>query len=341
MSLKPIISVVMPAYNAEKYIPEAIESVINQTFTDLELVIVDDCSSDATFEIAQGYGEHDSRIRVFQLEKNTGSAYLPRKKAIELSLSEWIVSLDADDFLENNDLKKLYDRQKDTGADVVLHQLVSISENGKDVLSWKCPSSDFDFNVVLSGKEACSLTIGEWVINGNGLFNRKLYEKVFSQSQFENKGMNGDELLTRLLYLSANKVAFCTAKYYYRFNTQSITKQIAEKSFDILDTNWDLYKLVLSHFGMQSSEAKRMALQYFKGVINCSLWLYDKHLLFSKDRKKNLGDRIYEKWRGINWRLVKPQLKYRPFSDLFSLNFTLYKLLIKCWMYVKRIKQKL
>lgn len=341
MNSKPIISVVMPAYNAEKYIAEAIESVIAQTFTDWELVIVDDCSSDATLGIARKYEEQDSRIRVFHLEKNTGSAYLPRKKAIEQSQSEWIVCLDADDFIENDDLKELYNRQKDTEADIVLHQMVRVSEDGKNILKEKCPSSNFDFDALLSGKEACGLTIGKWSISGGGLFPRILYKHIFLQNQFKNEGMNGDELLTRLLFLSADKIALCTARYFYRSNSLSITQKFSTKLFDVLETNADLMSLVIQHFGANSLVTQKMALQQCYGLISCSLSLYSRYSSFPADIKNDLEQRLRKGWCGIDWGLVRPQLRYRPFSDFLSLNYGLYKLLIRCWIYVKCIKQKL
>ena len=74
------ITVVMPAYNAAKYIKEAIDSVLNQTFLDWELVIVDDCSTDSTYSIILQYELQDSRIRVYQMPQNSGSAFRQEKK---------------------------------------------------------------------------------------------------------------------------------------------------------------------------------------------------------------------------------------------------------------------
>ena len=77
-----VISIAMPAYNAEKYISYAIESVIKQTFEDWELIIVDDASTDSTPNIIEEYAKRDSRIRVYTEKENSGSARLPRLKAI-------------------------------------------------------------------------------------------------------------------------------------------------------------------------------------------------------------------------------------------------------------------
>ena len=74
----PVISISMPAYNVEKYIGEAIESILAQTFTDWELIIVDDCSKDKTLAIASEYAAKDSRIRIIKRKENSGTMiFLP------------------------------------------------------------------------------------------------------------------------------------------------------------------------------------------------------------------------------------------------------------------------
>jgi len=92
----PIISVLMPAYNAEKYIAESIESILNQTFTDFEFIIIDDCSTDKTWEIIQEYANKDKRIIAMRNGKNLGIAG-NRNKLVSLAKGKYIVWQDADD----------------------------------------------------------------------------------------------------------------------------------------------------------------------------------------------------------------------------------------------------
>ena len=96
------ISVVMPAYNAEQYIAEAIESILNQTFTDFELIIIDDGSTDRTIEIIEGY--KDPRIRFYRNEQNAGVA-LTLNRGIELAKGEFVARMDSDDIAELNRLE--------------------------------------------------------------------------------------------------------------------------------------------------------------------------------------------------------------------------------------------
>ncbi|HEY4109830.1 glycosyltransferase family A protein [Puia sp.] len=95
----PVVSVLMTAYNREPYIAEAIESVLNSTFGDFELIIVDDRSKDRTVEIARAYAAKDSRIRVYVNEKNLGD-YPNRNKAASYARGKYLKYLDSDDKIE-------------------------------------------------------------------------------------------------------------------------------------------------------------------------------------------------------------------------------------------------
>ncbi len=99
-----MVSVVMPSYNTGKYIGESIESVINQSYTDWELIIVDDCSTDNTDDEVKKY-LFDSRIKYFKNEKNSGAA-VSRNRALREAKGKWIAFLDSDDLWETDKLTK-------------------------------------------------------------------------------------------------------------------------------------------------------------------------------------------------------------------------------------------
>jgi len=101
----------MTAYNREKYIAEAIESVLNSTYTDFELIIVDDCSNDRTVEIAKHYEALDSRVKVYVNEINLGD-YPNRNKAASYANGEYLTYLDSDDLIYSHGLSKMIEAQK-------------------------------------------------------------------------------------------------------------------------------------------------------------------------------------------------------------------------------------
>lgn len=110
--INPMVSVLMTAYNREKFIKESIESVLLSSYTNWELIIVDDCSNDNTVEIAKTYEQSDRRIRLFINEKNLGD-YPNRNKAAKLARGEYMYFLDSDDKIFPTSLEKLISHIKD------------------------------------------------------------------------------------------------------------------------------------------------------------------------------------------------------------------------------------
>lgn len=102
---RPLVSVITPTYNAEKYIRQTVESVMDQTFPDWEMICVDDCSNDGTVAQLRSLQEHDSRIKLFQLEKNSGPG-VARDLAVQKAVGRYLAFLDADDLWKPEKLAK-------------------------------------------------------------------------------------------------------------------------------------------------------------------------------------------------------------------------------------------
>ena len=102
--MNELVSIIMPSYNTSEYVEESIKSVLNQTYTNWELIIVDDCSTDNSEEIIKQF-THDARIRFFKNEKNSGAA-ISRNFALREAKGKWIAFLDSDDLWEPEKLEK-------------------------------------------------------------------------------------------------------------------------------------------------------------------------------------------------------------------------------------------
>ena len=107
----PLVSVLITAFNRERYIKDAIESVLAQTFSDFEIVIVDDCSTDRTFPLANEYAEKYSKIRLYRNEKNLGD-YPNRNHAAELATGTYLKYVDSDDLLYSHGLRVMVESMK-------------------------------------------------------------------------------------------------------------------------------------------------------------------------------------------------------------------------------------
>jgi glycosyltransferase involved in cell wall biosynthesis len=121
-----LVSVLMPAFNVEEYISQAIECVLSQTYKDFELIIIDDGSSDNTLKLAQKYAQKDSRVKVLFNDQNRNIVY-SLNKAFNESVGSYILRMDADDLCDNNRLMKLVSFLKNNvKVDLVGTSLVSI-----------------------------------------------------------------------------------------------------------------------------------------------------------------------------------------------------------------------
>ena len=114
------ISVIIPMYNAEKYLSVCLESIFIQTFTDFEVLIVDDCSTDNSLAIAESYFEKfGERLKIISLPENTGTPGLPRNIGLEYARGKYIYFVDSDDLIVDNTLEKLFEYAENYQADVV------------------------------------------------------------------------------------------------------------------------------------------------------------------------------------------------------------------------------
>ncbi|WP_029267449.1 glycosyltransferase family 2 protein [Virgibacillus alimentarius] len=130
----PLISVITPAYNSQQFIHETIESVQNQTYTNWEMIIVDDCSTDKTTEIVASYQKEDARITLIKLKENAGSG-VARNTAIEAAKGRFIAFLDSDDVWLETKLEKQLDFMLEKDIAFSFTEYVRMLEDGTEVNS--------------------------------------------------------------------------------------------------------------------------------------------------------------------------------------------------------------
>ena len=126
------ISIIVPIYNVEKYLRDCIESIINQTYTDWEMLLVDDCSPDNSAKIIKKYAKDDNRIKYFKLDKNSGAA-IARNKALEESSGRFIAYLDADDLWKSEKLEKQVEFMLKNNYPFTCTDYEKIDESGKSL----------------------------------------------------------------------------------------------------------------------------------------------------------------------------------------------------------------
>lgn len=165
----PLVSVIMPAYNGEKYIGEAIDSIIAQSYQDWELIIVEDCSTDRTLTVIENY-LMDSRIRLFQNEQNLGIA-ASRNRAIELSLGKYIAIQDDDDvsFPERLEEQARF-LEEHADMDAVAGHWLIVDETGNEVLAMQSAYKNPNY-------VRAHLLFSDCVGNGSAMFRKDFVQK--------------------------------------------------------------------------------------------------------------------------------------------------------------------
>lgn len=264
-------SIVTPAYNAGKHLDEMLDSVRRQTFHDWELRIIDDCSTDNTRDIIRNAALEDQRIHSLHLKENSGSCFQPRRIAIEQSRGEYVVNIDADDFVENDFLRKLNAKIEETGADLVCSDMyvLNLGEAPRKIL----PLREDMYDHIYEGKSIFNLTLNKWDLSLNGAALRRnvalqsleLYDTEFQK--FDKWGGHHDENLSRIDLFLAPKVAFSEAAYFYKTVADSITHQISSKRFELLNADINLTRFASRHFGKESIEYGLSQAQLFHHVI--------------------------------------------------------------------------
>lgn len=145
--MKPLVSIITPLYNSEKYIAETIESVLAQTYTNWEMIVVDDCSKDNGVRIVEEYQKKDKRIKLYKNEINRGVSYT-RNKAIDLADGKYIAFLDSDDLWKKEKLEKQIKFMEDNNVVLSYTAYEKMNEDGSKRGEIRVPDK-LDYNELL------------------------------------------------------------------------------------------------------------------------------------------------------------------------------------------------
>ena len=171
---KPVISILMAVYNSQEFLQEAIDSVINQTYLEWELICINDGSTDNSLHILQEYEEKDTRIIVID-NPHCGTAAGARNAGLDIACGNYIAMLDSDDKIEPVYLEKLIVRQLETQADIIISSIF-IWDFSKETIVRNLTGVFGDTRKILSGRESFELSL-HWEIAGIGLHDTSVLKK--------------------------------------------------------------------------------------------------------------------------------------------------------------------
>ncbi len=216
----PAISVIVPVYNVEKYLARCLDSILNQTFTDFEVICVNDGSKDGSLTILQKYAQKDARILV--LEQENQGLSMARNNGMKVAQGRYISFVDSDDAIEKQCLEIAYNIAIDNSADMVMWDYQKVDEENqpsRTFITNKIHATTFSIHERLQNK-----TVKTLILPMPWLF---LYKKSFIQNEtFIPNIYHEDEAFIYNLLTKNPKIIYTpTTLYLYTYNTQSIMGQ--------------------------------------------------------------------------------------------------------------------
>lgn len=223
----PHLSIIVPVYNVESYLAECLDSILAQTFTDFEVILVDDGSTDGSSALADSYAVKDARIRCFH--KENGGHMSARQAGFRQSLGKYIGFIDSDDWIDPAMYKKMCDAAKETDADVICCSYTSVAPGKTIERRDFCAPGLYDRTRLTEEIYPQMLLSGSFFHFGvspslcNKIFRRNLLEKHLFHVPLSIK-VGEDGLVTYPCLLNAGSVHFLSdSLYFYRSNDSSLT----------------------------------------------------------------------------------------------------------------------
>lgn len=229
--METAISVIVPIYRVEKFLPQCIESVLNQTFTDFELILVDDGSPDRCPAICDEAAERDARVRVIH-QANAGLS-AARNAGIEAAHGAWLSFVDSDDYIAPHFCEKLYQTAQRTNADCVMCSVQNVDESGKLIDSALMRVAD----EVKTGREVLRKIGRDDVTPYLTAWNKLYRRKLFNTLRYPAGRQNEDVFVFAELFCQVQR-AVCVAEplYFYRKRIGSIMNSVV--TLRNLDEMW-------------------------------------------------------------------------------------------------------
>lgn len=231
MSRKELVSVIVSIYNVEDYLNKCIDSIINQTYKNLEIILVDDGSLDNSPQICDEYSKKDNRIKV--IHKQNGGLSDARNHGIEISTGKYLCFIDSDDYIDKQMIEKLYQNLKGNKSDISICNFYEAYQNGK--LNYQHFPNE---KLKVSGNNKFYNIYNDYGIS-TIIACGKIYKKeLFNDIRYPIGRVHEDEVIVIDILEKTNIISYIDEPlYYYVQREKSITKTFNLKRLDIIETH--------------------------------------------------------------------------------------------------------
>ena len=280
------VSAIIPIYNVEQYLSKCLDSVINQTLRDIEIICINDCSSDNSLEILKEYANKDNRIKIIDFKENKGVS-VARNEGIKVARGEYIAFVDSDDFIDLDFYEKLYSKAKEKNADIAKGNLRYLDENNQELndfknLNGKIKENKFNFNCNFSSAiYKTSLLKDNQIIFQPDISCGE--DRLFQITALLNS--NSLEIVDDVLYTYIKHPNSLTTNKDKQFEKNKQRIQVLTmllRKINDFNLNTDDYKLLFDEFFIQIIESLRLSPEHteflYDEIITCLVFA-DKNKL--------------------------------------------------------------
>lgn len=314
--MQHLISVIVPIYNVEKYLSKCVDSIINQTYNNLEIILVDDGSPDNCPKICDEYAKKDDRIKV--IHKENGGLSDARNAGMKIATGEYISFIDSDDYISNNFIETLYSAMKAENSDIIECDIVRFEEGTEPYFE----NGKGEINSFTTEK-ALSLLIAE------NKFHQYVWNKLYKAEfvlniQFTKGKLNEDEFWTYRIFGQAEKVTKINKPmYFYLQRGGSIMGESFNlRRLDALEAKTERQKYIEANFPKLEKQAKF-------DLFGTCIFMCQSAMKFMQGKEKKQAKMIIKKCVNGN-KLKKDELNMIERRNRFWISFASKSFFLCC-----------
>lgn len=322
------VSVLVAVYNAEKYLSACLDSLVGQTHQDIQIICIDDASTDGSWQILERYAAKDSRIVLLRQAVNSGIAST-RNRGLQVAEGEYVTMLDSDDWLAPDALEQACKvAMADDENDCVLLEVCHYDEDTGEESYYEYRATD----EVFSGEEAFRLSL-DWSIHGLYMVRRSIHLRYPYDTACR---FYSDENTTRLHYLHSRKVVRSKGVYYYRQHAASVTHAVTPLRFQSLPAHHSMKRTMLAE-GVGEELLDRYEEHRWCTLVGLYVFYLTHHRAFSSEECRSIKEKLRYYHSTIEVHRLPANLKFK-FGYIPSPSFPrLYEVQIRLYLYVRRL----
>ncbi|MCR5253492.1 MAG: glycosyltransferase [Treponema sp.] len=333
--MSSLISVIIPVYNVEKFLVKCIDSVISQSYTNLEILLIDDGSTDGSGKICDSYAQKDNRIKV--IHKINGGLSSARNLGLDNASGEYIAFIDSDDFVKKNFIQILYERLIIDKSDISVCNFERIDESGNSISEF--PLIKSEEKMIQNRKEFWESFFHHGAVNVVA-WNKLYKKKIFDSIRYFEGHIHEDIFIIPEIIECVEKISFTTEPLYcYLKRSDSIVGNVKNKH--VFDIDKIFADLLLAEYFEKNGYFEMFSHHLLDVIIDTT-----ENVCKAKLTKKEMSDfqNIHKRFSLLYIRnykdFSKRGIKFHVYMQLFCFNVHLFYIIYSILKCVKNMKKK-